>query len=188
MRIEVLDEMSAGGGGSGGGSGITGGGGSSSSSSSNSSSAESISSSASSNLVGGLSSSEEGGGQDHHGGGRHGVGTALYAPPEQLSWSGGKAPGMQGGGGGVGAGVHAAADIYSLGVTICEVVAGFYTASERMLALLALTGRGRGGGGGASSPPPKEGGCAGSGRLPRGFAPPIPALGAHGRECPPPPS
>ena len=125
-RIEVLDEMSSFG--SGGQSYISGSG--SSSSGSN---------------VGGMSSSQHGGG---------GVGTTLYAAPEQLGNTNG---------GGSASAAHAPADVYSLGVTICEVVAGFYTASERMLSLRALTARSDAAG---------AAGC-----LPRNFAPDLPALG-----------
>ena len=80
-----------------------------------------------SSLLGGLSST------DSHPGGR-GVGTALYAAPEQLSWHGSDAGGTQGE-----SSAHAAADVFSLGVTICEVVGGFYTASERMLGACVQT-------------------------------------------------
>ena len=112
-----------------------------------------------SSFLGGLSST------DSHPGGR-GVGTALYAAPEQLRWHGSDAGGTQGE-----SSAHAAADVYSLGVTICEVVGGFYTASERMLALRALTGR-------DFSPSSRSaGGTNGAGRLPEGFAPALPALG-----------
>lgn len=116
------------------------------------------SSSSGSSFVGGLSSS------GNHAGGR-GVGTALYAAPEQLSRTGAHAGGAQG------ASAHAAADVYSLGVTICEVVAGFYTTSERMMALRALTGR--------DAPSSHAAGSDGAenGRLPPGFAPSLPALG-----------
>jgi len=83
-RIEVLDEMSFRGSGS-------------ISPRSSSYSGGSISSSSGSN-VGGMSSSQHGGG---------GVGTALYAAPEQLGAS------NNGGNGSA----HAPADVYSLGVT-----------------------------------------------------------------------
>ncbi len=114
-------------------------------------------SSTSGSFVGGLSST------DNHAGAR-GVGTALYAAPEQLSWKGTDASQKQGAGP-----AHAAADVYSLGVTICEVVGGFYTASERMLALRALTGR--------DVAACSGGGATAVGRLPEGFAPALPALG-----------